>query len=60
MSDWIGLRAFVEQWVDSKIAAEPDLAACAVLTFNRARIVDMVEAALLRQLGLAGQGQWLQ
>ena len=48
MSDWIQLRAFVEQWVDGKITDEPDPETRALFTLNRDAIVDLVQAEMER------------
>ena len=50
MSDWVKLRTFAEGWVDHMISAEPDAEARAVFAANRDRIVNEVEADMLRQV----------
>ena len=46
------LRSRLEAWVDQQIEAEPDPATRAVLTFNRARIVDQIELITLRHTAI--------
>ena len=60
MSDWIQLHDFVEGLVDTWLAAATDPIVRTLMDRDRDHIVDFVEATMLRQMGLANDGQWLQ
>jgi hypothetical protein len=54
MSDWVSLRAHVEQLVAGWISAESDPEARAVLAYHQDQITDRVELVMLRAM-LAGE-----
>ena len=60
MSDWIQLHEFVEGLVDDQLEDVTDPLTRALIERDRDRIVDFVEATMLRRMGLASDGQWLQ
>ena len=60
VNDWIQLRTYIEGLVDTWLADATDPIVRVLLDRDRQRIVDYVEASLLRQMGKSSDGQWLQ
>ena len=58
--DWVQLRTYIEGLVDTWLADTTDPIVRVLMDRDRERIVDFVEAAMLRKLGLASDGQWPQ